>query len=83
MSSVLNILLRKKKGNSKMSECTISESKAGKYLTFSLASAGLWILIILFYWFISRYEEKVLLDLFGPDFEAYRKKVPMLFPLLK
>lgn len=49
----------------------------------SLASAGLWILIILFYWLISRYEEKLLLQRFGQEYQAYRKKVPMLFPGVK
>jgi protein-S-isoprenylcysteine O-methyltransferase Ste14 len=52
-------------------------------MTFSLASAGLWVLIIVFYWLISRYEEKLLQDLFGPEYDTYRKKVPMLFPMIK
>jgi protein-S-isoprenylcysteine O-methyltransferase Ste14 len=50
-------------------------------MTMSIVSTGLWILIILFYWFISRHEEKLLLSLFGSDYEAYQKKVPMLFPV--
>jgi len=29
-------------------------------MTLSLASAGLWVLIVIFYWYISRYEEKLL-----------------------
>ena len=49
--------------------------------TLSLISAGLWIIIIIFYRYISRHEEKLLLDLFGTEYENYMKKVPMLFPL--
>jgi protein-S-isoprenylcysteine O-methyltransferase Ste14 len=37
--------------------------------------------ITVFYWYISRYEEKLLIDRFGDEYRDYRKKVPMLFPL--
>ena len=50
-------------------------------LTLSLLSAGLWILIIVFYRYISGYEEKLLINRFGEEYLAYREKVPMLFPL--
>ena len=49
-------------------------------MSLSLISTGLWIIIIIFYWYISRHEENLLLDLFGSKYENYRKKVPMLFP---
>ena len=51
-------------------------------MSLSLVSAGLWILIITFYWYISRHEERLLLELFGSEYEEYRKKVPMLFPFI-
>ena len=51
-------------------------------ITLSLVSAALWIFIIIFYWYISRHEEKVLLERFGTEYEDYRKKVPMLFPVI-
>ena len=50
-------------------------------LTLSLASLALWIIIVIFYWFISRHEEKLLIERFGEEYVQYMKKVPMLFPL--
>jgi protein-S-isoprenylcysteine O-methyltransferase Ste14 len=50
-------------------------------LTMSVASAALLMLIIAFYWYISRYEENLLIERFGDEYRDYRKKVPMLFPL--
>jgi protein-S-isoprenylcysteine O-methyltransferase Ste14 len=49
--------------------------------SLSIASAAVWAVIIVFYWFISRYEEKLLIKRFGEEYLEYRKKVPMLFPL--
>ena len=49
--------------------------------SLSIASTAVWILIIVFYWLISRYEEKLLIGRFGDEYLEYRKKVPMLFPL--
>jgi len=51
-------------------------------ITFSLISAGLWLAIILFYIFISRYEERLLIAHFGEEYNEYKKQVPMLFPKL-
>jgi len=50
-------------------------------LTCSIASAILWIIIVIFYYFISKYEEKLLLKEFGTNYENYRKRVPMMIPL--
>ncbi len=50
-------------------------------MTLSLASAGLLVIIIAFYRFISRYEELLLTERFGDEYREYQKKVPMLFPL--
>ena len=50
-------------------------------LSLSLLSALVWILIIVFYYMISRYEEKLLIQRFGSAYEEYKKKVPMLLPI--
>jgi protein-S-isoprenylcysteine O-methyltransferase Ste14 len=50
-------------------------------ITLSLVSAAVWIIIILFYRFISRHEEKLLIRRFGDEYLNYMKSVPMLFPL--
>jgi protein-S-isoprenylcysteine O-methyltransferase Ste14 len=50
------------------------------FLTLSIASAILWLIILVFYIFISKHEEKLLLNKFGDDYNAYKKKVPMMFP---
>lgn len=49
--------------------------------SLSLLSVLVWILIIVFYYIISRYEEKLLTQRFGSSYEEYKKKVPMLFPI--
>jgi protein-S-isoprenylcysteine O-methyltransferase Ste14 len=50
--------------------------------TFSLISVVLWTFIILFYIWISKYEEKILSEYFGKEYLDYKKEVPMLFPKL-
>ena len=50
-------------------------------ITLSLLSAALWVVIIVFYWYISRYEELLLINTFGDAYRDYKKRVPMLFPL--
>ena len=52
-------------------------------MTLSLASAALWILIIAFYIYISKYEERLLKEEFGNDYLEYKKKTGMLFPKLR
>lgn len=49
-------------------------------ITMSIASFVFWILIILFYLFIARYEERILTETFGEEYTNYRKKVGMLVP---
>lgn len=49
-------------------------------LTLSLLSAAFWIIIILFYYFISKYEEKILVHEFGDQYRNYMDEVPMLLP---
>jgi len=50
-------------------------------LSLSLLSALVWFLIIIFYYQIARYEEKLLTQRVGSAYEEYKKKVPMLFPI--
>jgi len=49
-------------------------------LTLSVTSFIVWIVIIIFYILISRYEEKVLINEFGDEYRQYMKEVPMLCP---
>lgn len=46
----------------------------------SLISAGVWVFIVCFYNFISKYEENLLVRKFGEEYEEYRKEVPMWIP---
>lgn len=50
--------------------------------TLSIASAVFWMLIIAFYIFICKYEERILTEEFGKDYLEYKKKTGMLFPKL-
>jgi len=50
-------------------------------LSLSLLSTLVWFLIIIFYYIISRYEERLLTQKFGSAYEEYKKKVPMLLPI--
>jgi len=50
-------------------------------LSLSLLSTLVWFIIIIFYYMISRYEEKLLTQRFRSAYEEYKKKVPMLFPI--
>jgi protein-S-isoprenylcysteine O-methyltransferase Ste14 len=49
-------------------------------LTLSILSGTVWIVIIVFYHLVSRYEERLLLQKFGEEYEGYMKEVPMWIP---
>ena len=49
--------------------------------TLSLTSAAVSIVILVFYYMVSKYEEKLLLQKFGIEYQKYKARVPMLFPL--
>lgn len=49
-------------------------------ITLSVASAAFSILITLFYIYISRYEEGILTEVFGEEYENYKKETGRLFP---
>ncbi|MCK4393396.1 isoprenylcysteine carboxylmethyltransferase family protein, partial [Candidatus Bipolaricaulota bacterium] len=52
-------------------------------LSISLASAVVWVTAILFLHYISRYEEKLLIERFGKKYEQYMREVPMWIPRLR
>jgi protein-S-isoprenylcysteine O-methyltransferase Ste14 len=51
-------------------------------LFFSIISSLIWILIILFYVYLCKHEEKLLLDKYGKEYEQYMSEIPMLLPKL-
>jgi protein-S-isoprenylcysteine O-methyltransferase Ste14 len=52
-------------------------------ITLSLASAGFWVVILIFYILIARYEERILTQEFGDAYTDYKAKTGMLFPKLR
>ena len=52
-------------------------------LNMSLAATGAWIVAIIFLHYISRYEERLLLERFGEEYEQYMQKVPMWIPRVR
>ncbi len=50
-------------------------------ITLSILSFIIWIITVIFYYGVSRYEEKLLVAKFGKEYEEYMSKVPMLFPV--
>jgi protein-S-isoprenylcysteine O-methyltransferase Ste14 len=51
-------------------------------LNLSLAAAVIWVTVMFFLHYISRYEERLLLAKFGDEYRQYMKEVPMWFPRL-
>jgi len=49
-------------------------------ITLSLASTACWIVIVVYYMLISRYEERILTDVHGEDYTHYQQEVGMMFP---
>ena len=49
-------------------------------LSISMAAAVVWVVAIGFLHDISRYEEKLLLERFGAEYEQYMREVPMWIP---
>jgi len=49
-------------------------------LSISLAAAVVWVIVIGFLHYISRYEERLLLARFGEDYAKYMREVPMWLP---
>lgn len=53
---------------------------AAVVLSLSLIGAALWILIVLYYRYLARYEEGLLTKKFGEDYRLYMRQVPMWLP---
>jgi protein-S-isoprenylcysteine O-methyltransferase Ste14 len=53
---------------------------AALVLTLSLVAGVIWVFIILYYRFLARYEEKLLIGKFGDDYRQYMTQVPMWIP---
>jgi len=51
-------------------------------ITLSIASAIFWLVILVFYILIARYEERILTEAFGEEYTRYKKQTGMLFPRL-
>jgi protein-S-isoprenylcysteine O-methyltransferase Ste14 len=51
-------------------------------LSLSLAAAGVLLLAMIFFHLISKYEERLLLERFGEEYEQYIRDVPMWIPRL-
>jgi protein-S-isoprenylcysteine O-methyltransferase Ste14 len=52
-------------------------------LSFSVVALMIFIAVVLFYYFISHYEEQILLEKLGDGYRNYMKTVPMLIPKLR
>ena len=52
-------------------------------LNMSLAALGIWVAAVVFLHYISRYEEKLLLERFGDEYEQYMRRVPMWIPRVR
>jgi protein-S-isoprenylcysteine O-methyltransferase Ste14 len=50
------------------------------FFSLSIASIVIWFLAVIFLYYISRYEEKILLDYFGVEYRDYMNEVPMWIP---
>ena len=53
------------------------------FFSLSIIATIIWMIIIAFYFYISKYEEKLLIKKFGDAYKEYMKKVPMLIPFLR
>jgi len=52
-------------------------------LSWSLLAFGISVVIVVFYEYVSTYEEKLLVEQFGQEYRDYQKKVPKWIPRLK
>ncbi len=52
-------------------------------MSLSLAAAAVWVIAVVFLHYISRHEEKLLLERFGEEYERYIRETPMWIPGFK
>lgn len=49
-------------------------------LSLSLIAFMIFIVVVIFYYYLCRYEEQILIEKLGDEYKSYMKKVPMLIP---
>lgn len=52
-------------------------------LTMSIGAIAVWVIILGFYHYISKYEEKLLTEKFGDEYRKYMQEVPMWLPRIR
>jgi protein-S-isoprenylcysteine O-methyltransferase Ste14 len=52
------------------------------FISFSLLSAGIWVVFFIFYDRMAAYEERSLIQILGEEYVAYQKRVAKWFPKL-
>jgi len=52
-------------------------------LSFSVIALIVFFIIVIFYCYLCRYEEQILIEKLGDQYRNYMKKVPMLIPFIK
>lgn len=52
-------------------------------LSLSIIALVIWFVIIVFYYYLCRYEEKLLIGKLGKKYRDYMKEVPMLIPRIR
>jgi len=51
-------------------------------MTLSVLASVVAVVVVVFYCAVARYEERLLTERFGEDYERYRRDVPMMVPRL-
>lgn len=52
-------------------------------LSLSIIALIIWFVIVIFYYYLCRYEEKLLIEKLGEKYRDYMKEVPMLIPRIR
>ena len=52
-------------------------------LSFSVIALIVFVILVIFYFYLCRYEEQILVEKIGDKYRNYMKKVPMLIPFIK
>ena len=52
-------------------------------LSLSFLAFIIWLIIVIFYYYLCRYEEAILIEKLGNDYKVYMKEVPMLIPRIR